>query len=154
VRKVTPIACFAAREVHRDEHISINSDCGWGGYVFEGAGDRCLDCKEVDVCECVAQAEMMLAGQQPYTTVFYEVHDAEGREEVHILQREVTYDMKDESTYTRGSVAKSEGLCETQQTIRLYLPDSRAASESRLNNGVVNILFIDAPSLNVSTSGP
>jgi mitofusin len=96
--------------------------------------------------------EVMPVDQQPCTTAFCEVHDAaenEGREEVHILKEGVTYDIKDDSTYTRGYVADLEGIVgETQQMIKLYLADSRAPSESLLNNGVVDISLIDAPGLN------
>jgi mitofusin len=96
--------------------------------------------------------EVMPVDQQPCTTAFCEVHDAaenEGREEVHVLTEGVTYDIKDESTYTRGTVADLEGIVgETQQMIKLYLADSRAPSESLLNNGVVDISLIDAPGLN------
>jgi mitofusin len=96
--------------------------------------------------------EIMPVDQQPCTTAFCEVHDAaenEGREEVHILKEGVTYDIKDESTYSRRIVANLEEIVgETQQMIKLYLADSRAPSESLLNNGVVDISLIDAPGLN------
>ncbi|KIM91371.1 hypothetical protein PILCRDRAFT_810643 [Piloderma croceum F 1598] len=96
--------------------------------------------------------EVMPVDQQPCTTAFCEVHDAaenEGREEVHLLKEGVTYDIQDDSTYTRGYVADLEGIVgETQHMIKLYLADSRAPSESLLNNGVVDISLIDAPGLN------
>jgi mitofusin len=96
--------------------------------------------------------EVMPVDQQPCTTAFCEVHDAaenEGREEVHVLMEGVTYDIHDESTYTRGYVAELEEIVgETQQMIKLYLADTRAPSESLLNNGVVDISLIDAPGLN------
>ena len=96
--------------------------------------------------------EVMPVDQQPCTTAFCEVHDAaenDGREEVHVLREDITYNIKDQSTYTSGSVADLEEIVgETQQMIKLYLADSRAPSESLLNNGVVDISLIDAPGLN------
>jgi mitofusin len=41
---------------------------------------------------------MMPVDQQPYTTVFYEVHVAaenEGKVEVHILKEGITYDVEE-----------------------------------------------------------
>jgi mitofusin len=57
--------------------------------------------------------EVMPVDQQACTTAFCEVHDAaenEGREEVHILKEDVTYDIEDDSTYTRRYVADLEGI--------------------------------------------
>lgn len=99
--------------------------------------------------------EVMPVDQQPCTTAFCEVHDAaenDGKEEVHILKEGVIYSIKDESTFTRGSVADLEEIVgeqeKTQQMLKVYLADSRAPSESLLNNGVVDISLIDAPGLN------
>lgn len=99
--------------------------------------------------------EVMPVDQQPCTTSFCEVHDATengGNEEVHIVKQGVDYDIKDDSTFTRGNVADLEEIVgeqeKTQQMLKLYLADSRAPSESLLNNGVVDISLIDAPGLN------
>ena len=99
--------------------------------------------------------EVMPVDQQPCTTAFCEVHDAaenDGQEEVHIVKEGVEYDIKDESTFTRAKVADLEEIVgeheKTQQILKLYLADSRAPSESLLNNGVVDISLIDAPGLN------
>lgn len=99
--------------------------------------------------------EVMPVDQQPCTTAFCEVHDAQennGVEEVHLLKEGVAYDINDESTFDRGSVADLEEIVaeneEKQQMIKLYLADTRAPSESLLNNGVVDISLIDAPGLN------
>ena len=99
--------------------------------------------------------EVMPVDQQPCTTAFCEVHDAaenHGKEEVHVLKDGVTYDINDESTFTRGTIADLENIVgeneDTQQMIKLYLADTRAPSESLLNNGVVDISLIDAPGLN------
>ncbi|KAF8158466.1 transmembrane GTPase fzo1 [Crassisporium funariophilum] len=99
--------------------------------------------------------EVMPVDQQPCTTSFCEVHDAadnEGLEEVHVLKDGVTYDIKDASTFTKGEVADLEKIVaeneHTERMIKLYLADTRAPSESLLNNGVVDISLIDAPGLN------
>ncbi|KAF8627452.1 hypothetical protein AX17_006266 [Amanita inopinata Kibby_2008] len=99
--------------------------------------------------------EVMPVDQQPCTTAFCEVHDAaenQGREEVHVLKERITYDINDESTYIKGTMADLEEIVaeneDTQRMIKLYLADTRAPSESLLNNGVVDISLIDAPGLN------
>ena len=99
--------------------------------------------------------EVMPVDQQPCTTAFCEVHDAaenQGKEEVHVLRDDVTYDINDESTFTRSTIGHLEDIFgekeDTQRMIKLYLADTRAPSESLLNNGVVDISLIDAPGLN------
>lgn len=99
--------------------------------------------------------EVMPVDQQPCTTAFCEVHDAaenQGKEEVHTLKEGVTYDINDESTFVRGTIEELEDIVaeneSTQQMLKLYLSDTRAPSESLLNNGVVDISLIDAPGLN------
>ncbi|KAG6902541.1 hypothetical protein C0995_015359 [Termitomyces sp. Mi166 len=99
--------------------------------------------------------EVMPVDQQPCTTAFCEVHDAaenQDKEEVHVTKEGVTYDINDESTFVRGAIADLEDIVagneEKQQMIKLYLADTRAPSESLLNNGVVDITLIDAPGLN------
>ena len=99
--------------------------------------------------------EVMPVDQQPCTTAFCEVHDAtenQGKEEVHVVKDGLTYDVNDSSTFTRGDLADLEEIVAdnetTQPMIKLYLADTRAPSESLLNNGVVDISLIDAPGLN------
>ncbi|KAF7968440.1 hypothetical protein HWV62_30559 [Athelia sp. TMB] len=96
--------------------------------------------------------EVMPVDQQPLTTAFCEVHDAAengGVEEVHVLKEGVTYALSDESTFTRASLKELEEMAgESQHMLKLYLADTRAPSESLLNNGVVDISLIDAPGLN------
>lgn len=99
--------------------------------------------------------EVMPVDQQPCTTAFCEVHDAAenaGVEEVHIIADGVTYDIKDESTFTRAKLQELEEIVgeneDNDKMLKLYLGDSRAPSESLLNNGVVDISLIDAPGLN------
>ncbi|KAF9562659.1 transmembrane GTPase fzo1 [Agrocybe pediades] len=99
--------------------------------------------------------EVMPVDQQPCTTAFCEVHDAaenQDREEVHVVKDGATYDINDESTYTRGDIADIEELVADNEhidrMIKVYLADTRAPTESLLNNGVVDISLIDAPGLN------
>lgn len=99
--------------------------------------------------------EVMPVDQQPCTTAFCEVHDAaenQGQEEVHIVKEGIVYDVNDESTYTKRTISDLEGIIaeneDTQRVIKVYLADTRAPSESLLNNGVVDISLIDAPGLN------
>ncbi|KAF9027533.1 transmembrane GTPase fzo1 [Hymenopellis radicata] len=99
--------------------------------------------------------EVMPVDQQPCTTAFCEVHDAaenNGVEEVHVIADGVTYDMNDESTFTRSKLQDLEDIVgeneNNEKMLKLYLADSRAPAESLLNNGVVDISLIDAPGLN------
>lgn len=99
--------------------------------------------------------EVMPVDQQPCTTAFCEVHDAaenNGVEEVHVLKNGVQYVVTDESTFSRVSLADLESIVTDnevdQPRLKVYLADSRATSESLLNNGVVDISLIDAPGLN------
>ncbi|KAF8827993.1 hypothetical protein HHX47_DHR4000931 [Lentinula edodes] len=99
--------------------------------------------------------EVMPVDQQPCTTAFCEVHDAaenQGVEEVHIISQGVTYDVNNESTFTRASLSELEDIVgeneDHERILKLYLADTRTPSESLLNNGVVDISLIDAPGLN------
>lgn len=103
--------------------------------------------------------EVMPVDQQPCTTAFCEVHDAaenNGVEEVHVVKEGLTYDLNDESTFTKANLTDLESIIEDHENrpvtqnniIKLYLADTRAPSESLLNNGVVDISLIDAPGLN------
>lgn len=99
--------------------------------------------------------EVMPVDQQPCTTAFCEVHDAAengGKEEVHIVRDGRVYDIRDALTYTTAELSCLEEIVtdneHTQRVIKIYLADTRAPSESLLNNGVVDISLIDAPGLN------
>ncbi|KAK2465302.1 hypothetical protein APHAL10511_002656 [Amanita phalloides] len=99
--------------------------------------------------------QVMSVDQQPCTTAFCQVHDAvqnQGREEVHIVKECVVYDTNDDATYTKAAIDDLEEIMaentNTEKIINVYLDDTRAPSESLLNNGVVDISLIDAPGLN------
>jgi len=98
---------------------------------------------------------VMPVDQQPCTTAFCEVHDAAeiaGVEEVHVVKGDVTYDLSDESTFTRASLSDLDGIVSEnengQQILKVYLSDPRSPAPSFLHNGVVDISLIDAPGLN------
>ncbi|KAI0762012.1 hypothetical protein BD413DRAFT_485191 [Trametes elegans] len=99
--------------------------------------------------------EVMPVDQQPCTTAFCEVHDAtenDGKEELHILKEGVTYSVKDETTFTRASLADLDAIVSENenesQVLKLYLADPRDPQRSLLSNGIVDISLIDAPGLN------
>ncbi|KAF9241082.1 hypothetical protein BU15DRAFT_87326 [Melanogaster broomeanus] len=78
---------------------------------------------------------------QPCTTAFSEVHDAaenNGIEEVHVLKEGIPYSVSDESTFSRVALADLETIVadneSVQPVLKIYLADSRAVSESLLNN--------------------
>lgn len=103
----------------------------------------------------ILRRDVMPVDQQPCTTAFCEVHDVAengGKEELHILKEGVAYDINDDSTFTRASIADLEQFVSEneneQQMLKVYLSDARPASESLLSNGVVDISLIDAPGLN------
>jgi mitofusin len=97
----------------------------------------------------------MPVDQQPCTTAFCEIHDAAeigGVEEVHVVREGVTYDLSDESTFSRASISNLDEIVSEnengQQILKVYLSDPRSPAPSFLHNGAVNISLIDAPGLN------
>lgn len=98
--------------------------------------------------------------QQPCTTVFCEVLDAEqsnkGVEEVHVVNKGAKYDVTDSDTFTVHPLSAIEKIMmqaeelEAQDApiVKCYCNDTRATQESLLRNGVVDISLIDAPGLN------
>ena len=99
--------------------------------------------------------EVMPVDQQPCTTAFCEVHDATengGKEEVHVLKAGTTYSPKDESTFSRATLADLDSIVseneDESQVPKVYLSDPRDPQASLLSNGIVDISLIDAPGLN------
>ena len=99
--------------------------------------------------------EVMPVDQQPCTTAFCEVHDATengGKEEVHVLKAGTTYSPKDESTFSRATLADLDSIVseneDESQVLKVYLSDPRDPQASLLSNGIVDISLIDAPGLN------
>ncbi|KDN52463.1 hypothetical protein K437DRAFT_254244 [Tilletiaria anomala UBC 951] len=109
--------------------------------------------------------ELMPTDQQPCTTVFWEVLDADeandGYEEIHMLRDGKFYRREDESTYARYTLSQTEQIVAHAEElaaaagenampplIKCYCRDHRAKPESLLRSGVVDIALIDAPGLN------
>lgn len=104
--------------------------------------------------------KLLPVDQQPCTTVFCEVLDAEransGREEVHLIKPGMVYDLQNDNTYTLHTlddieqiVADAEELSpEDAPMVKCYCHDTRSTQESLLRNGIVDIALIDAPGLN------
>lgn len=98
--------------------------------------------------------------QQPLTSVFCEVHDAQengGLEEVHVIKLDqvASYDRANPATFSRAPISELEALqgdpdAETppDYALKLYVADPRARGASLLNNGIADITLIDAPGLN------
>ena len=114
-----------------------------------------LNAGKSTVVNAILRRQVMPVDQQPCTTAFCEVHDASenaGVEEVHIVKDTTTYNVKDESTFKRASIADLEELIseneDIKQMIKVYINDPRESAESFLNNGIVDISLIDAPGLN------
>lgn len=107
--------------------------------------------------------KVMPTDQQPCTTVFCEVLDAEegleGRETVHMLKKGTPYDIHDASTYTEHTLDDIEQIiidaeefdAEDAPVVKCYCKDTRSTQESLLRNGVVDIALIDAPGLNTDS---
>jgi len=98
---------------------------------------------------------IMPVDQQPCTTAFCEVHDAAengGVEEVHVIKEGATYDLDDETTFARTTIADLENFVSEneneKQVLKVYLADPHSPAQSLLHNGVVDISLIDAPGLN------
>ncbi|PWN19680.1 hypothetical protein BCV69DRAFT_313429 [Microstroma glucosiphilum] len=104
--------------------------------------------------------KLMPVDQQPCTTVFCEVLDAEqineGREEVHKINPGMSYDVQNANTYTRHTLEDVEGIVAEAEDVdpqdapllKCYCHDTRSTQESLLRNGIVDIALIDAPGLN------
>ncbi|KAK0531621.1 mitofusin [Tilletia horrida] len=104
--------------------------------------------------------KMMPTDQQPCTTVFCEVLDAQalnnGKEEVHVLQRGVEYNPHDAATFERKTIEDLEQIvvdaedlaAEDAPILKCYALDARETNASFLRNGLVDIALIDAPGLN------
>jgi len=114
-----------------------------------------LNAGKSTLVNALMRREVMPVDQQPCTTAFCEVHDAaenDGKEEVHLVKEGSVYAIKDETTFTRASIADLEDIVgeneNAQQIIKLYICDPRSPAESLLNNGIADISLIDAPGLN------
>lgn len=119
-----------------------------------------LNAGKSTLINALLRRSVMPTDQQPCTTVFCEVLDAseynQGVEEVHVLKPSVQYRAADDSTFTRHSLSDIEQIVadaeenspEDAPLLKCYAYDLRAAQDSLLKNGLVDIALIDAPGLN------
>lgn len=105
-------------------------------------------------CNALLRRKVLPEDQLQNTSIFCEVLDSRengGVEEVHAIHLDITYNRHDESTYDVFKLDDLEVLVTEKDTYswcKVYLRDVRSIDQSLLNNGVVDISIIDAPSLN------
>lgn len=110
-------------------------------------------------CNALLRRKILPEDQQPCTSIFCEVLDAErengGIEEVHAVHKDAVYVRTDESTYDVFKLQDLEQIVidnEHYMQCKVYVKDVRSINESLLTNGVVDIALIDAPGLNSDTT--
>ncbi|CAK9441169.1 uncharacterized protein LODBEIA_P50380 [Lodderomyces beijingensis] len=109
-------------------------------------------------CNALLRRKILPEDQQPCTSVFCEVIDAQsengGIEEVHAVPIEKEYNKRDETTFEIHPIKKLEDLvydCDKFKLLKVYVLDNRSFQESLLHNGVIDIKLIDAPGLNMDS---
>jgi mitofusin len=108
-------------------------------------------------CNALLRRRILPEDQQPCTSAFCEVLDAQKNsnvEEVHGIKEGVKYDRHDESTYDVYTLDQLEDIVvdnEDYHQVKVYVDDVRPINESFLRNGVVDISLIDAPGLNTDS---
>lgn len=127
-----------------------------------------LNAGKSTLVNALLRREVMPSDQQPCTTVFCEVLDAEsyntGKEELHAIKDMETYDLKDPSTFdifSLDQVNEVQDMSEIYQIVKAYVTDARGevsketttagVNPSFIKNGLVSISLIDAPGLNRDT---
>ncbi|GAA5842792.1 hypothetical protein JCM11251_001492 [Rhodosporidiobolus azoricus] len=141
------ISSLRNRVIDHSSRILITGDLNAGKSTFVNA---------------LLRREVMPWDQQPCTTVFTEVIDADvndGKEELHAIKDAAKYDRTDSSTFDRYAL---EEIYDVQDTgdeyyiVKAYVKDNRAMGEeaeehrntSLLKNDLVDLSLIDAPGLN------
>lgn len=109
-------------------------------------------------CNALLRRKLLPEDQQPCTSVFCEVIDAQKEnddvEEVHAIPIEKEYKKSDESTYEVYPLGELENLvydCDKYKLLKVYVLDNRSFQESLLRNGVIDVKLIDAPGLNMDS---
>ncbi|KAI5962865.1 FZO1 [Candida margitis] len=109
-------------------------------------------------CNALLRRKLLPEDQQPCTSVFCEVIDAQKEndevEEVHAIPIEKEYKKTDESTYEVHPLSELEDLvydCDKYKLLKVYVLDNRSFQESLLRNGVIDVKLIDAPGLNMDS---
>lgn len=107
-------------------------------------------------CNSLLRRKVLPEDQQPCTSVFCEVVDANkgnhGVEEVHAIRIGTEYNIRDESTYEIFQLNQLHELvyeCDKYQLLKVFILDGRSEEESLLHNGVIDVKLIDSPGLNM-----
>ncbi|KAJ2899829.1 Mitofusin FZO1 [Zalerion maritima] len=109
-------------------------------------------------CNALLRRKVLPEDQLPCTSIFCEVLDSRengGIEEVHAVHKNAVYNRNDESTYDVHQLKELEKIVldNVKYTqCKVYIKDIRSIDQSLLNNGVVDIVLIDAPGLNSDTT--
>ncbi|GAA5909137.1 hypothetical protein JCM6882_001200 [Rhodosporidiobolus microsporus] len=138
------ITSLRNRVIDHSSRILITGDLNAGKSTFVNA---------------LLRREVMPWDQQPCTTVFTEVIDADengGKEELHAIRDAAKYDRSDASTYDAFSLEEIYDVQDTGDVyyiVKAYVKDNRASEQeeqnsSLLKNDLVDISLIDAPGLN------
>ncbi|KAG0257356.1 mitofusin [Actinomortierella ambigua] len=117
-----------------------------------------LNAGKSTLVNALLQRSILPVDQQPCTSLFCEVLDAEeneGQEGVHAIKDPSAYDREDASTYTVVDMRHLEKFMndvidgyEDYAQVKVYCTDRRQVNDSLLHNGVVDIALIDSPGLN------
>ncbi|KAG0236456.1 hypothetical protein B0O80DRAFT_465609 [Mortierella sp. GBAus27b] len=117
-----------------------------------------LNAGKSTLVNALMQRSLMPVDQQPCTSLFCEVLDAqenEGQEAVHAIKDPMTYKREDPNTFTVVDMRHLEKFMndvidgyEDYAQVKVYCTDRRKVNDSLLHNGVVDIALIDSPGLN------
>lgn len=126
-----------------------------------------LNAGKSTLVNALLRRDVMPSDQQPCTTVFCEVLDADtyngGKEEIHAIKDVEAYRVEDGTTFERYELAAVNEVQELQDEyviLKAYVIDSRSSTvapraeeenPSFIKNGLVSISLIDAPGLNRDT---
>jgi len=114
-----------------------------------------LNAGKSTLVNALLKRDILPTDQQPLTTIFCEVLDAnenDGVEEVHAVAPNAHYDRSDPTTFTKIELRHLYKIVadnvEQNAILKVYAYDCRDTRESLLHNGVVDIALIDSPGLN------
>ncbi|KAJ2358894.1 mitofusin [Coemansia erecta] len=114
-----------------------------------------LNAGKSTLVNALVRRDILPYDQQPCTMLFCEVVDAslnEGVEEIHAVPDIAAYARDDPATFVRVGRGDLEDVVmendEHYQQLKIYTRERRAAHESLLHNGVVDVALIDSPGLN------
>lgn len=130
-----------------------------------------LNAGKSTLVNALLRRDVMPSDQQPCTTVFCEVLDAEsyndGVEEIHAIKDVERYDVSDRGTFDAFGLERVNEVQDDEagrgyQLLKAYVTDSRSPvvneqkqleedNPSFIKNGLVSISLIDAPGLNRDT---